>query len=376
MTMNKRQKIVVGAVIILLLGISSAAYLGGLVKKPEPESLEDADTYQGYPRTITDSAGRNVTIVMPIKRIITLTSDSAEGVRTLGEVDNIVGIVDTIKTGVDFGYFHELKDKPLVGTWREFDYEKIVEIAMNSKDFIIPDIIVISYVYKVSEVEEKLSPFGNITVVGLDLYKPSTLEGEIIKLGYILERGDAAQRFIDWRQEKEESVRSAVGGLERPKVYIELGISTGTRGLSTFGQGSALNELCEIAGGNNIAKNIEAKYPKVSWEWVISQNPDVIIKEEPKVYLGVTDKAREMREEVINRPGARNISAIKNGAVYILNRKLDYGLENVVGLTYWAQIFHPEVDLDPEAVYREYLEEFQGIEYPEDKMVVYPEIKS
>ncbi|MDI6886633.1 MAG: hypothetical protein QMD22_09935 [archaeon] len=77
----------------------------------------------------------------------------------------------------------------------------------------------------------------------------------------------------------------------------------------------------------------------------------------------------------MNRAGAEDISAIKNGAVYIPNRKLDYGLENVVGLTYRAKIFHPEVDLDPEAVYREYLEEYQRMEYPEERMVVYPPLE-
>jgi iron complex transport system substrate-binding protein len=80
-----------------------------------------------------------------------------------------------------------------------------------------------------------------------------------------------------------------------------------------------------------------------------------------------------MRAEVLNRPGSENMSAIKNDRVYILNRKMDYGLENVVGLTYWAKIFHPSVSLDPEAVYREYLA-LQGVEYQADRIIVYPEV--
>ncbi|MEA2074698.1 MAG: ABC transporter substrate-binding protein [Euryarchaeota archaeon] len=373
--MNKTRKIAIAAVcIILLTAILGAAYLGGLMEHLEPgEFNEESQIYPGYPRTIEDSAERNVTICKPITRIITLTSDGAEGVRTLGAVDNIVGVTDMInKDGKE--YFPELENKPSVGTWKEFDYEEIVELAMNNTDGVVPGVLVISYVSKVPEVEEKLSSFENIAVVGLDLYKEETLDAEIVKLGYLLEREEAAQDFIAWRQEKIATVKSAVDGLEKPKVYIEKGSSTGTGELGTYGKGSAFNLFCEIAGGNNVASHFDTTYPKVDWEWVIGQEPDIIIKEEPRTFLEVTSKAEAMRAEVLNRPGAENMSAIKNDRVYILNRKMDYGLENVVGLTYWAKIFHPNTSLDPEAVYRDYIEKYQGLQYSEDKMVVYPSV--
>ena len=331
--------------------------------------------WNGEPKTIVDTAERTVTIYRPITRVITLTSDSAECVRILGAVDNIVGVTDMInKDGRE--YFPELADKPSVGTWKEYDYERIVDISMNNTNDTAPGVLVISYVSKVSEVEEKLSSFEHIAVVGLDFYKEETLDDERVKLGYLLERKAEAQDFIDWRHEKIDMIKGAVDGLEMPKVYIEKGSSTGTGELGTYGQGSAFDMLCEIAGGENVATHMDATYPKVVWEWVIEQNPDIILKEEPRTFLEVTGKAEEMREEVVNRPGAENMSAIKNGRVYILNRKMDYGLENVVGLTYWAKIFHPVTSLDPEAVYREYLEEYQGLEYPEGKVVVYPPLAS
>jgi iron complex transport system substrate-binding protein len=328
-----------------------------------------------YPRTITDSANRAVTAYMPITRIITLTSDSTEGVRTLGEVGNIVGVTDMIKGGEGGVYFSELADKPSVGTWKDFDYEEIVRLAKGDADTVIPDILVIcdanGYYYDASDVEEKLSPFG-IAVAGLPLYQLSTMEEEMEELGYLLEREDEAADYIAWRQAKEVAVRSAVDGLAKPKVYIEKGSATGTGELKTYGGGSALDEHCELAGGANIAKEIGEKYPAVDWAWVISpeQNPDVIMKEEPNTWLGVTDEAETVRQEILTRsPG--DIPAIQSGRVYIINRKMDYGLGNVVGLTYWAKIFHPDADLDPEAVYREYLA-FQGVTYPEDRMAVYP----
>ncbi|HID20256.1 MAG TPA: hypothetical protein EYP28_04895, partial [Methanophagales archaeon] len=348
-------------------------YLAENVEQPGLDTLrEAAHIHAYYPRRIIDSANRAVTIYMPIKRAITLTSDSAEGIRILGAVDNIIGVTDTIKEeGKE--YFPELLDKPSVGTWKEFNFEKIVELASDKSGIIIPDIIVISYVYKVSGVEDGLSPFDNIAVLGLDLYKSDTLEDELIKLGYIIEREEEAQDFVTWCSEKEDAVRNAVYGRKRPKVYIEKGNSKGTGELGTYGRGSALDELCEIAGGDNIAKGIAKEYPKVDWEWVTTENPDIILKSEPKTFIGLTGDAEGIRKEVMDRiPG--DISAIRTGKVHVYTRKITFGLESVVGLTYWAKIFYPDSRLDPEAVYKDYLEKYQGLEYPEDKMVVLPNV--
>jgi iron complex transport system substrate-binding protein len=49
-----------------------------------------------------------------------------------------------------------------------------------------------------------------------------------------------------------------------------------------------------------------------------------------------------------------------------------YGMESVAGLAYLAKILHPESDLDPASIYKEYLERL-GLEFPEDRIFVYSE---
>ncbi|MDQ1282321.1 MAG: iron complex transport system substrate-binding protein, partial [Euryarchaeota archaeon] len=48
-----------------------------------------------YPMTFTDSADREVTLQMPVERIIVLSTDAAEAVELLGAGDMIVGVTDT-----------------------------------------------------------------------------------------------------------------------------------------------------------------------------------------------------------------------------------------------------------------------------------------
>jgi iron complex transport system substrate-binding protein len=45
----------------------------------------------------TDSAGRNISLQLPLERIIVLNTDAAEALTILGAIDKIMGIVDTIQ---------------------------------------------------------------------------------------------------------------------------------------------------------------------------------------------------------------------------------------------------------------------------------------
>ena len=47
--------------------------------------------------TVLDTAGRNVTIPMPVERVVVPSGLAAEAFMLLGATDNIVGVSDTIK---------------------------------------------------------------------------------------------------------------------------------------------------------------------------------------------------------------------------------------------------------------------------------------
>jgi iron complex transport system substrate-binding protein len=52
-----------------------------------------------------------------------------------------------------------------------------------------------------------------------------------------------------------------------------------------------------------------------------------------------------------------------------------YGPGSVAGTAFMAKLLHPDVDLDPAGVYKEYLD-LLGIKYPEGRTFVFPELKS
>ena len=320
--------------------------------------------------TIVDSADRIVTVKKPVKRIVVLNSDVAEAVRILDAVDKVVGVSTSVfKKSY---YFPEMGKRTSIDKWNNPDYEAIIELN--------PD-IVIGYVKwpPITEVEEKLDPAG-ITAIALNFYKQDTLREEVEKLGYILNKKERAERYNEWCSKYEDEIKSLVDELkeeEKPRVFIETTYK-GPGDIGTRGPGSADDILCTMAGGINIAGDLPKAYPHVEWEWVLKKNPDVIIKcpYPPGWGWNTTEDPENEIEAIKERPGAEGITAVKNNRIYVSTYEFRYGMDSIAGLAHWAKLLHPEFDLDPEGIYREYVEQILNLEYPEDLIFVYPPLAS
>jgi iron complex transport system substrate-binding protein len=334
-----------------------------------------------YPMIVTDSAGRVVTIPMPVQRIIALNTDHAEAVALLGAADKIVGAAEGATKKTD--YLPGLVKTPIVGgQGNEEDLEMYAEIARNDKNTIVPDIIILAFTfpgkpYGAGSIAERLEAFNNITVIGLDFYKPENLTREIELLGKILDKNQEAEEYLEWFNSSKKNIVEAIEDKTRPRVYFEMNSNGGLGELASYGLGSGMNGVIKESGGENIAENLGA-YPKVTWEWVIEENPDIILKEQNSDKLGfdVTlqddmTTVQNLRDEILSRPGAENINAIKNQQVYIVFRPMLMGTDHVVGQTFLANIFYPVADLHPENAYKEYLNLF-GLEPPQNRVYVYP----
>jgi len=340
-----------------------------------------------YPMNITDSAGREVTLKMPVERIIVTSTDAAEAVINLGAEDRVVAVSNTVKSKKF--YFPSLKDKPSVGTFNSLDYEMMGAIARGDGDQVVPDIIVIGYTYPgksygIDAVARGLAPFKNIACIGLDFYQPENMTAEMEKLGVILNKEAKARDYIDWYNEKNSDIMKAVGKTTMPKVYVEW-TSKGTD-LTVMGPASGAGGMLRSASCFNIASKLTDPYPVINWEWVVSQKPDIIIKRQttPSDQSSIGWEARPSQDtvaldravdEILSRSAATAVPAVKNDKVYIFSWDFMAGPDQVVGLTYLAKVIHPEADLDPESVYKEYLQKI-GLTYPEGRIFVYPDLSN
>jgi iron complex transport system substrate-binding protein len=331
------------------------------------EDLRDAAHvyiyWHGEPRTITDTADRTVTIYRPVKTIVVLSSDSARAIRILGDEEKVIGVSDTVQK-FPF-YFPVMSQRPVVGTWREVDWEAIVALD--------PDLVIAypSGAIDAATAAEKLDPFG-ITVVGLYLYVSDDYElifDELKELAILLEREDEAARFIAWHGDYLAQVEEFVADKEKPAVFLTYtsGAIGKTSEISSYGPGTILYQLCVKAGGRPITEKATTGYPKVSAEWVLSENPDQVIMICGNVFgwWNTATEPAELLQQLLAGKSWGTLNATVNNQIYAVPWSVTNGFEHTYGIVLLAKLFYPELPIEPAQVSQEFLEEFLRVKYPE-----------
>jgi len=323
--------------------------------------------------TIIDTIGRIITIKVPVKRIASFYPYSTDVIQMLGEEDKLILVSSSVKNRPV--YFPELITLPSIGS--HDDCEAI--LSLN------PD-LVISYRSDVltNNLDEKLP---GVSVVILEFLNEWDIREEILKLGYILGKEERAREFLDEFYDKYTNlVKTRTDRLseeERPKVYLEYSSPYRTYG----GKGSG-HSIIDVAGGKNIFADISDYSAEVDPEAVLTRNPDIIIK---RVYVGSTETGKISYEsddpsdlltianEIMGRPELANVNAVKDKRVYISDGYLVTGIQQPIGIVYYAKFCQPELfeDLDPEDIHQEYLDRFCSIDYDLDERGVffYPPIE-
>jgi iron complex transport system substrate-binding protein len=323
--------------------------------------------------TLKDSAGNVVTIKEPVERIVAINRNSAEALRTIEASDKIVGFSDSALN--DKSYFPEFQEAQSVGSGKTPDLEKVLEQK--------PDLVIYYGTQWTTDYElikdtlYETNP--DISVIGLDCFKPETYIEDITKLGYIAGRVEEAGEFADWYEDQMNEINDILKDISedaKPSVY-EGGRSDFYQ---TSGPGSTAHNATVMAGGKNLFGDIPGDIT-VDPEELMQRDPEFIIWKISNIggyalEKDDTDKFEEKLNEIVSRPELANVSAVKNKNVYIQSADIFFGGRYFLSIIYMAKWFHPDllVDLDPQAIHQEYLTRFQHLDYDLDKqgVFVYP----
>ena len=303
------------ALVALLLTAGCAT--NGAASAPQP-----TPSAQGaFPLTITDDAGRSVTLDKAPQRIVSLASSNTEILYAIGAQDKLVGVDDYSD------YPAAAKTQEKVGGFSNPNLEKIVSLT--------PDLLLLTNLH-VKTVLPELEKRGLKAIV----IQPETLDkvpGNVRLLGILSGKQDAAEKVAtDITKRIDAVVSKAKTATGKPRVFFELDPA-----LITMGPGTFLDDMIAKAGGVNIAADANTAWPTLSPEVIISKDPQVIILSDHG-----SDAGGVTPDIVKSRPGWTAISAVKANRIELLpDRDLTDrpGPRAVEGLEYLAQTIHPEL---------------------------------
>lgn len=308
---------------------------------------------------LIDGAGRIVTIKTPVSRIVPLHMRHATAVVVLGGEEAIVGVGSTVIEREDL--FAGLMDRPSVGSHREPDLEAILELS--------PDLVIaFTQTGALDQLEDKL-PY-EVALLRFDLSRSDELLEEMTLLGILIGDREAARGYEEWYDLYMGQVAERVAGIpdeERTRTFLER--ERTERDASTrwaYASDTGYTDLCDVAGGVNIAKGKIDYHGDVEAEWVMEANPEVIIALSYSGGYGADDHTllKAYRDGIMKAPGFDLVDAVRDGRVYVISGDFSLGPQMTIGAVVVAKWLYPELfaDLDPEAIHREFLMEFMDVD--------------
>lgn len=294
------------AVVVSSVMAFTGGYMVGATMTGEDEGILLVDDY-----------GRTIKLDEIPKRIVSTAPTPTEILFAVGAGDLVVGVDDYSD------YPAEVANITKVGS-----YTLSTEVIISLQ----PDLVVSSDLVPISQLElleDRGIPFVILATRDLeDVLKDIRLVG--ILTGHVEEANDLA----DSLEERIDAVteKTLADGAMKPRVYLEY------YPYWTYGPGSFGNDLIALAGGMNIAENTTSEYPMLSSEFIIAQDPEIIIY--TFGYMTTTTA-----EEIGSRPGWDGITAVVNDDIYSVDDNLvsRYGPRIVDGLEELASLLHPEL---------------------------------
>jgi iron complex transport system substrate-binding protein len=282
--------------------------------------------------TVTDAAGRAITIPDKVERIFTAGPPAAILLYTLAP-DLLLGWTRSNRPEECALLGAGACDKPEIGRLTGRGNTTNLEVLLRFKPDLILDVGSINdtYISLATRVQEQTGIPYALLDGRFDAIVPTYR-----KLGELTHRQTQAEAFARYAEETIATIKGRIEKIpadRRPRVYY----GRGPRGLET-GLGGSINvETIEFLGAQNVAGERKGGMATVSVEQVLVWNPDVIITID-----------RDFSASVRTDPVWASIKAVQTGRVH-LSPKLPFGwvdfppsVNRLIGLWWLAKILYPE----------------------------------
>jgi iron complex transport system substrate-binding protein len=280
-----------------------------------------ATAVTSYPLTLTDDAGREVTLAADPERIVSLAPSNTEIACALDACDQLVGVTDFDD------YPPQVSEVEQVVIFAQVDVEKVVAaepgLVLAAGNELTPTAVI-----------DQLTEAG-LTVLVLYPESLDEVYADIELVGQALDAQPAARELVDTMQSRVAGVEEAVTGVDQPRTFYEVSIFEGT--IYTAGEGSFIASLIDTAGGDAITG--DPRSTSIAIEDLVAADPELILLGDAAYDATVTP------ESVAARPGWSDMTAVREGRIVpmlddvLITRP---GPRIVEGLEALARAIHPD----------------------------------
>lgn len=261
------------------------------------------------------------------RRIVSTTPSITEMLYALGLGDRVVGVTNYCH------YPPEAMKKPKIGTYTDPDLETILSLR--------PDLVIVQ--------TNPVNLTARLQAMKLDVLEVNqdTIAAIYTSIRTIADATGArprADQLIASLEGELAAIRRKTRSLRRVPVMFVVGRAPGALSdIVVVGQSSYLNELFDIAGGDNIFRGAVAAYPQVSMEEILSRNPEVIIDMGDMAQtIGVTDEHKQSIVKLWSR--YPTLGAVKQKRVFVVASDIFVvpGPRMIDAARAFVKMLHPE----------------------------------
>ena len=222
-------------------------------------------------------------------RIVVLDPAVVEMVYLLGGEDKLVGIAKLERSKI----WPEEKTEKVesVGTFINPSLEKIIALK--------PDLVIESF--HSSDAIDKNLTSNNIEIIKIQANSIEDIFKNFQKVAKILGKEKEAEKIIAEKKQKIEEIKK-IDTAEKKGLFI-----LAPTPMRVFGKGTLPNDIMEMLNIKNIAAGMEGMSPTLTPEYIIKENPDIILT-----------FVKDPQEIVKVNPQIKDISAIKNNKFVVL----------------------------------------------------------
>jgi ABC-type Fe3+-hydroxamate transport system substrate-binding protein len=227
-------------------------------------------------------------------RIASLVPAATDLIVEMGAADHLVAVSNWDASR------DPIKNLPHVGDYQTIDWEKLAAAR--------PQIMIIfmSGERMPAGIQQHADQL-NIRLVNVKTERIADIFSTIDALGAMLEEPQKASALKQSIQTKLDAVAARVK--DQPKVRTM--VARDEDGFALIAGDTFVNDLLEIAGGENVAGSFPVRYPNIDRERVLELSPAAVIQLMPDAPPQVVERARQLWRSTPQIP------AVRDGRLYI-----------------------------------------------------------